>query len=117
MKTKTNGSDQVALNTALIKTLPRMGAAEIRRHLSADLAMLGRTAKISKGAASLTQELITIAAQRRTALVRVGHDDFEVTQGMTLAALLTALASGMSRKQFAGWLRLMAATIDHRPTT
>jgi|ERR1700741_1928167 len=96
---------------------PRLEARArgIRARLRDDLEVLSRATAFPRGAAKLAAQLILIGAERRLALTR--WDDLEqaerdVLLGMTDAALLTAMSCGMSRREFAAWLRRTATNIS-----
>jgi hypothetical protein len=90
-------------------------AREIRTRLRGHLRTLRTTPDLSKGASELAQRLVVIGAEHRLKLTRwgdLGQVDNDVLIGMTGAALLVALACGMSRREFLDWLRRTADELD-----
>jgi hypothetical protein len=62
---------------------------------------------MSKQATGLALRLLTVVA-RRTESINVA----DAILGVTTAAALTSLASGMSRSEFCSWLRRTADSLD-----
>jgi hypothetical protein len=85
-------------------------ASKLHEELSASLEALCRTTALSKGAAELARQIMLAGAGR---LAELGAAD--VLIGVTTAAMLTALNTGLSRAEFAAWLRHTANKIQGRP--
>ncbi len=83
-------------------------ARQVDGRFNEGLASLRVTTSISKPAAMLARELLASVAGR--CAKRLAYED--AMKGAMAATLLTAHASGMSRREFCDWLRDTAATLE-----
>src|SRR4051812_23409853 len=104
MKTKINGAKVRQANKGLVRGVPAIDPRLIKRRLEEGVAELRASGVVPRATLELIEQLAGIGAHRVTDL-----GEFEVINGMTVAAALTALACSTSPEQFLAWLRSMAA--------